>query len=407
MFLDKIFEKRSADGEAFDWTSFIKGEEAPTNALKNGTYIKSVNILADTVAKLPILLKKVTKDGEIEAIENDLYSLLRLRANKEMSTFDAIKALILMYKHFGIAGLYIKRDIKGNIEGLYPTQITDITIDNVGLIKSVKQNKIVIDFICGDVEGSCFSEDMVILKDNSFDGVNGKAIKKYAKDYISTALQAQKYQCELFANGLTSKAAVQMISDIKDEGQLVKVQEKFEKLYKSKNRIFLIPAGFSVNPLNLSLVDSQFAELKTDGKRDIANIIGIPYPLIEKGVLTEEENISFLTNTISPIIAQLEQELNYKLLTDLQLKQGYKIRFNVNAMLRTNSKVQQEILCEYVKNGIYTTNDAREILGFSKIEGADILLYPSGQVTLENIVSGEASWVKKKGGDKNGQAEGN
>ncbi|WP_349401352.1 phage portal protein [Clostridium perfringens] len=407
MFLDKIFEKRSADGEAFDWTSFIKGEETPTNALKNGTYIKSINILADTIAKLPILLKKVTKDGEIEAIENDLYSLLRLRANKEMSTFDAIKSLILMYKHFGRAGLYIKRDIKGNIEGLYPVEITNITIDNVGLIRSLKQNKIVIDFKCGDVEGSCFNEDMVILKDNSFDGVDGKAIKKYARDSINTSLQAEKYQCELFANGLTSKAAVQMVSDIKDEGQLTKVQEKFDKLYKSKNRIFLIPAGFSVNPLNLSLVDSQFAELKIDGKKDIANIIGIPYPLIEKGVLTEEENISFLTTTISPIIAQLEQELNYKLLTISQIKQGYKIRFNVNAMLRTNTKVQQEILCEYVKNGIYTTNDAREILGFSKIEGADILLYPSGQVTLENIVSGEASWLKKKGGDKDGKTEGN
>ncbi|WP_349398899.1 phage portal protein, partial [Clostridium perfringens] len=78
------------------------------------------------------------------------------------------------------------------------------------------------------------------------------------------------------------------------------------------------------------MVDSQFAELKVDGKKEIANIIGVPYKLIDNGVLTEEENISFLTNTISPIITQLEQELNYKLLTNLQIKQGYKIRFNVN-----------------------------------------------------------------------------
>ena len=162
-----------------------------------------------------------------------------------------------------------------------------------------------------------------------------------------------------------------------------------------------MPAGFNISPLNLSLVDSQFAELKIDGKKDIANMIGVPYSLIEKGVLTQEENIAFLTNVISPIIAQLEQELNYKLLTNSQIKQGYKIRFNVNTMLRVNPKQQQEILCEYVKNGIYTTNNAREILGFNKIEGADILTYPSGQVTLENIISGEASWLK--GGEKNGK----
>ena len=407
MFLDKIIEKRSNDNSNItEWTSWIKGEDFTSNALKNNTYIKSLNILADSIAKIPILLKKTTEEGEIEAIEEDLYSLLRLRMNKEMSTFDSIKALILMYKHYGRAGLYIIRDNKGVPTGLYPVLINSIIIDNLGLIKSIKQNKVVVDFSINGNIGSCFLEDIIILKDNSFDGIDGKAIRTYSIDTVNTNLQAQKYQKDLFANGLTSKAVVQTVTDIKDGGQLGQVQEKFNNLYKSNNRVFLVPAGFNISPLNLSLVDSQFAELKIDGKKDIANMIGVPYSLIEKGVLTQEENISFLTNVISPIIAQLEQELNYKLLTNLQIKQGYKIRFNVNTMLRVNPKQQQEILCEYVKNGIYTTNNAREILGFNKIEGADILTYPSGQVTLEGIINGQASWLK--GGEKNGKTtEGN
>lgn len=407
MFLDKIIEKRSNDNSNItEWTSWIKGEDFTSNALKNNTYIKSLNILADSIAKIPILLKKTTEEGEIEAIEEDLYSLLRLRMNKEMSTFDSIKALILMYKHYGRAGLYIIRDNKGVPIALYPVQINSIIIDNLGLIKSIKQNKILVDFSINGNIGSCFLEDIIILKDNSFDGIDGKAIRTYSIDTVNTNLQAQKYQKDLFANGLTSKAVVQTVTDIKDGGQLGQVQEKFNNLYKSNNRVFLVPAGFNISPLNLSLVDSQFAELKIDGKKDIANMIGVPYSLIEKGVLTQEENIAFLTNVISPIIAQLEQELNYKLLTNLQIKQGYKIRFNVNTMLRVNPKQQQEILCEYVKNGIYTTNNAREILGFNKIEGADILTYPSGQVTLEGIINGQASWLK--GGEKNGKTtEGN
>ncbi|MDH5095995.1 phage portal protein [Clostridium perfringens] len=406
MFLDKIAEKRSVNSNITDWTSWIKGEDVASNALKNNTYIKSLNILADSIAKIPILLKKTTKEGEVEATEEDLYRLLRLRMNEEMSTFDSIKALILMYKHYGRVGLYIKRNNQGVPTGLYPVLINGITVDDLGLIKSIKQNKILVDFSINGNIGSCFLEDIIILKDNSFDGIDGKAIRTYSIDTVNTNLQAQKYQKDLFANGLTSKAVVQTVTDIKDGGQLGQVQEKFNNLYKSNNRVFLVPAGFNISPLNLSLVDSQFAELKIDGKKDIANMIGVPYSLIEKGVLTQEENIAFLTNVISPIIAQLEQELNYKLLTNLQIKQGYKIRFNVNTMLRVNPKQQQEILCEYVKNGIYTTNNAREILGFNKIEGADILTYPSGQVTLENIISGEASWLK--GGEKNGKTtEGN
>ena len=105
MFLDKIAEKRSVNSNITDWTSWIKGEDFTSNALKNNTYIKSLNILADSIAKIPILFKKTTEEGEIEATEEDLYRLLRLRMNEEMSTFDSIKALILMYKHYGRAGL--------------------------------------------------------------------------------------------------------------------------------------------------------------------------------------------------------------------------------------------------------------------------------------------------------------
>lgn len=412
-FLDRIFNKRSTVdvGGGFDWTSFVKGDDQPTeNALRNATYIKSLNILADTIAKLPLTLKKSTPKGEIELYNKPLYSILKLRANENMSMFDAMKALILMYKHNGIAGMYIKRDYKGQVEGLYPVEITGITIDDVGLINSAFKNKVMVDYCCVDTLGTCFDHEIIILRDNSFDGLFGRSTREYIKKTLNTSLAGEDYQNNLFSNGMTSKAVVQTVSDIKDAEKLEKVQEKFNRLYNSKNRVFLVPAGFNITPLNLSLVDSQFKDLKIEGKKDIANAVGVPYPLIERGTLTEEETISFLSNNISPILAQIEQEFNYKILNKEAIRRGEKIRFNVNAMLRTNQKVQQEILCEYVRNGIYTTNDVREILGMEKIEGADLLLYPSGQVTLDNIINLEASWVNSteppKGGEEN-EREGN
>lgn len=404
---EKIFEKRSAVGEnPFDWTAWIKGEDSDIGN-NDSAYSKCINLYADNIAKLPIVTKVKTEKGDIDAEDFYLYELLRLRPNENMNAFETIKALIMMTKHYGAAGLYIDYNDKGLVKALYPVRINQFIVDNAGLIKSNKTNKVLVDFTCGDVSGSCFDKDIIILRDNSIDGIKFKATKSYIKDSIETNVKAQKYQADLFSNGLTNKAVVQLTSDIKDDKELKKVQEKFNRLYSAKGRVFTVPAGFNISPLNLSLADSQFAELKVIGKKDITSAVGVPYSLIEKGSLSEEENIAFLSNAIIPFITALEQEMDWKLLTKRDRKKGYKIRFNVNAMLRTSPEKQSIILDRYVKDGIYTINDCKRILGVPLVEGGDVVTLPAGQITLENLIAGNATWQKDtvKGGDESEEGD--
>lgn len=398
---EKLFEQRNLTGEnPFDWTAWIKGEDQDFTG-NDSTYSKCINLYADNIAKLPIVTKKSTKKGDIDADSFYLYELLRLRPNPSMNAFECIKALVAMNKHYGSAGLYIDYDKKGLVKGLYPVKINQFIVDNAGLIKSTKENKVLVDFTCGDVSGSCFEKDIIILRDNSINGINFKKTRSYIKDSIDTNIKAQKYQSQLFSNGLTNKIVVQLTSDIKEEKELKKVQSKFDRMYSNNGRVFTVPAGYNVSALNLSLADSQFAELKIIGKKDITSAIGVPYSLIEKGSLTEEETIAFLSNAIIPIITALEQEMDWKLLTDKERKAGYKIRFNVNAMLRTSPLTQSIIIDRYLKDGAYTVNDAKRILGVPLVDGGDIVTLPSGQITLNNLINGKATWQKNstKGGD--------
>lgn len=403
---EKLFEKRSSAGEnPFDWTSWIKGEDDDFTE-NDSTYSKCINLFSENIAKLPIVTKIKTEKGDIDADKFYLYELLRLRPNTSMNAFECIKALVAMTKHYGSAGLYIDRK-KGIIKGLYPVRINQITVDNAGLIKSTKDNKVLVDFTCGDVSGSCFEKDIIILRDNSINGISFRKTRSYIRDSIDTNVKAQKYQSQLFSNGLTNKIVVQLTSDIKEEKELKKVQSKFDRMYSNNGRVFTVPAGYNVSAMNLSLADSQFAELKIIGKQDITSAIGVPYSLIEKGSLTEEETIAFLSNAIIPIITVLEQEMDWKLLTSTERKQGYKIRFNVNAMLRTSPEKQSVILDRYVKDGIYTINDCKRILGVPLVEGGDIVTLPSGQITLENLIAGNATWQKStaKGGENGENGE--
>lgn len=366
--------------------------------MKESTYFSCIKIISESIAKCSLQVKQETEKGEILAKDHYLFDLLRLRPNAYMSSIDAIKAFVALSKHYGYAGLYIDRQgVK--INGLYPVRITNCTIDNAGLIKSTKNNKILWDFQGVDGEsGSCFDKDIIILRDFTLDGIKGKANRSILSESLDSSLKSQNYLNKLFTNGLTNKLIVQLTSDIKEEKELKKVQSKFDRIYSNNGRIFTLPAGYNVQPLSLSLSDAQYTELRKLSKEEIAMSFLVPLSKLgimrDTAVSEEQDNIKFLTDCLLIIFEQIEQEADWKLLTPTERSKGYKIRFNVNVLLRTDSKTQAEVVSTYTKNGVYDLDYARDVLGVEKIGGDKIITLPSGQVLLSDLLAGNVSYQK-------------
>lgn len=402
--LDNI-EKRMAltkESERDVWNS-INEISTDSTALKEATYFTCLKVLSESIAKCNLHLKQETEDGEKNSKDHYLYEFLRLRPNKNMSMIDCMKAFITLYKHEGIAGLYIDRDSRNKVLGLYPAQIKKITIDDAGLIESTLDNKVLVKFnVCGK-EGHCFEKDIILLKDFTLDGINTKSVKKMLKSTIDNNIKSTKYLNSLFDNGLTNKMLIQCTADISDSKELSKIQAKFNKLYSSNGRTFTVPVGFGVTPINLSLADAQFEQLKRMTVQQIAAAMGVK--LYQLGDLKdtnnnslEQQNISFLVDTLLIIFEQIEQEMDWKLLTKDERIKGFKIRFNINTLLRTDSKTQAEILTMYRNSGSYTINDVRVQLGMPKLPGGDEVMVASGTLTLEDLLNNNANW--QKGGGK-------
>lgn len=405
MIWDKIkLEKRFlvSDLNNFTWEPNDKLE---TDEMKESTYFKCIKYISESVAKCPIVLKMDTNVGEIEAKENKLYDKLKLRPNPYMSAIDCIKAFVALGEHYGVSGLYIDR--KDN--NLYPVKVDKITVDNMGLIKSKKQNKILIDFSIANEKGSCLEKDIVLYKSGiTFDGIDAKANKDLLKDTIQINKKAQNYLGQLFDNGLTNRILIQMVSDIKDEKELGKIQEKFNRLYSSNGRTFTVSAGFNVSALNLSLADAQFEQIRKLSRREVANAFGLSPSIIgdledSNNNNMEMQNLSFLVDTLLIKFEQVEQELDWKYLTEKDRQQGCKCRFNQGVMLRTNAETQANILTKYTQTGIYTVNDCRRLLGLQTVEGGDDILVSSGTYKLKDL---SAITLAKKGGGNIG-TEGN
>ncbi|MCB2354345.1 phage portal protein [Clostridium estertheticum] len=398
MIFDKLEKRDTVDVN--DWKdvySFEKGYDTTmfNSCFQESDYFKCIKIISSDVAKVPLLVKQHTENGERIAKEHPLFDLLKNRPNPYMSAVDFFKSLEATRQHNGDSASLIVRNIRGKVTGLYPINIVEILIDDVGLLKTKKVvMPIVVTYTCGK-DGQQYTaryEDILHFKGFTLDGMTSMCVRKSLKTTLDTNISAKNYQKELFSNGLTSKAVVQLTSDIKDEKELKKTQEKFNRMYSSKGRILTVPAGYSVQPLNLSLTDAEFSVLRKMGTVDTFTAFGVP--LYMAGILEgynnnamEQATLSFLNDTLQVEFTSIEQEGNYKLLTETDRKNGYYLESDTTYLFKQDSKTLTAILISQVQNGITRPNEARRKLGYDDDINGDELLLHSGMMPLSMVLN--------------------
>lgn len=398
MIFDKLEKRDSTSTNVNDWKamySFENGYEGEFgHSFEESDYFKCIKIISSSVAKVPLLVKQSTKDGEITAKNHPLYKLLKNRPNPFMSAIDFFKAMEATRQHNGESACLITRDFSNKVTGLYPIKLVEILIDDLGLCKSNKVvNPILVTYTCGisGIQYYARYDEILHFKGFTLDGMTSMSVRKRLRTTLETAISAKNYQKDLFSNGLTNKAVVQLTSDIKEEKELKKIQAKFDRMYSGKGRIMTVPAGYSVTPLNLNLADAEFTMLKKLGTTDIATAFGVPLYML--GILEgynnnamEQASLSFLNDTLQEKYTSIEQEGDFKLLPEEDIKNGYYLEFDTTALYKVDSKTLSAMLVTQVQNAILKPNEARRKLGLEDDANGDELLMHSGMMPLSGVL---------------------
>lgn len=100
----------------------------------------------------------------------------------------------------------------------------------------------------------------------------------------------------------------------------------------------------------------------------------------------EHLSMSFVEHTLQPICTQIEQEMNYKLFTTAEQKQGFYVKFNMTSALRADSKTRAEYYQMMVRNGFMTVNEVRALEELDKLrEHGDRNLISQDLTFLDNL----------------------
>lgn len=401
------------DKELAEWL----GIDPSADRLSEVTYFTCLKMLSETIGKLPLKYYQTTDGGKIRADPDDMTRLLTIRPNPVMTPTALFTACELNCQHYGNGYIWIQRELKrkrygGNYKpvGLWvlPSKQVSVIMDTAGIFQ--EKGKLYYQYN-DEFSGEMYvfpQEDVIHVKTSySFNGILGKPVRQILGDMVDGARESQRFMNNLYKQGLTAAMALEYTDDL-DATRRAKLQQKYEEYLtgaRNAGRIVPVPAGLKLTPLKMSLADAQFLELRKYSALQIAAAFGIkPNQLnnFDKASYSsaEMQQLAFLVDTMSYRMKAYEEEINAKVLTQQQMLDGFWYKFNEKVILRTDSKTQEEILAGYVNNGIYTPNEARDLLQLPAKEGGDQLVMNGNYIPVTMV--GEQYTSSSSGGGENG-----
>lgn len=372
-----------------------------TKSLQETTYFTCLKVLSETMGKLPLkFYQEDEKGGMVRASADKGLLALLDRPNPYMTPATFWATMEANCQHYGNAFAWIHRKRVSRyggdeIVGLYPmrSDLVTVYVDNAGIFG--KENGVYYRYTDqrSSKEHILSAKDVIHVKTwLTWDGVLGKSVQDILRETVLGAGYSQKYLSNLYKSGLTASSVLQYTGDL-DEKLRNKLQTMYESILtgaKNAGKVVALPVGMTLTPLTYKLSDAQFIDLKKYSALQIAAAFGVkPNQLndYEKSSYanSESQQLAFLVDTMLYRLAQYEQEINYKCLTEAQRLEGCKLKFNEKVLLRADAEAQMRAITSAVNNGVYTPNEGRHLLDLPSEKGGDVLIVNGNYVPLTDV----------------------
>lgn len=312
---------------------------------------------------------------------------------------------------FGYSVVPIEK-VNGKAKSLIPLDMKSVTmyLDDMGLLDN-KEIPIYFTYEQGGNEYEFHVDEVLFFVGMTSDGISPMPIRHQLRTLIDNAEQANKYTNHYLKNGLHSRGVVKYVGDLSEQNQK-ELQARFNRVsggIEKAGQLLPLPLGFDYQSITTSLRDAQFTELQDLTERQIASAFGVKMHQLNNLERSTHTNIEyqqkeFYIETLQPKLTAYEQELTYKLLTDEEISEGFFIRFNVDAILRSSLKERYEAYGIGVQNGFLTPNEPRAKENEPPLPGGDKLYFNGNMIPIEMAGS---QYVKGGGSSEQNGNKGN
>lgn len=376
--------------EAFALDPSHSGEKVTVQtALQLDAVYACVRLVAQTIATLPLMVyERGEGAGQAKvATDHPLYRILHDKPNADMTAPEFITAAVACKLGWGNAYSEIVRGAGGRVISLNPMRTDRVQVDQQ------RDGSRTYTYVYNGQTTVFQEEDVLHFKGFSFDGVTGESAITFGRHSLGGALAAERVAGSMFKNGLRPSGYFKIPQFLNAE-QRQQTRQYIQGFTGGENagKVPMFEGGWEFSPLSLPPDDAQFLETRSFAIETICRWFGVPPSLIghtEKsttwGTGLEQINLGFLTYTLRAHLKEIEAAIWSKCLTPAEQTRFY-VEFNVEGLLRADSKGRAEYYRGMVGAGLMTPNEIRALENLPPKEGGDHLLVQGAMMPLDILV---------------------
>lgn len=410
----KIFRSQNSgeklikqDSEEYVKT-FMKGFErnitvtTPEQAMRLDTVYRCVDILSGTIASLPIYFRR--RSGVIYDIVTDspLNDIFRGEANERQTFFVLMQNAIISVLLNGNAYIYPERNEQGDVVQLYLLSNGSVEYDRGGNVYRVYDS-------VNNIFRTFGAWEIIHLKNKSLDGgYTGVSTITYASRILSVSANADEQTLGELKRGnkmrgfISGGNPVSGLGQIQDEMQ-DKVIERLERELDADKAIMRLPGSISFSPISINPADAQLLETRKFSPYGICRFFGVHPDMVfveqnSNYKASENSQITFLNQTLNPILSQIEAEFFVKLISlSPKVRRNYQIKYDRYELQSTDAKTRAEYVKMSIEAGVLTPNEARIRDNRPPVEGGDQTFISCNVAPINSAkIKGEKSSTKNE-----------
>ncbi|SPU44835.1 phage portal protein, HK97 family [Brevundimonas diminuta] len=334
-----------------------------------------VNLLAGTIASLPIMVYRTDANGNrTVAKDHPLYRVLHDSPNYDQTALD--------FWEGGQAALELRGNMHARIErsasrivALHPIIDPTVTRQSNGDLRYRWTEN-----------GKSYDEPQEnVFHVRGFGGspLGGMSTLSYGRQVFGLSLAINGAAQTTFANGVRPSLILTPPAERTLPGE---VRERVEKALQEKHagamnagRPLLLEGGLTPHLVSFSPEDAQMLESRSFSVEEICRFFEVPPHMIghtEKstswGTGLEEQTLRFQKFTLRRRLKRIEQAIMKQLLTPADRAAGIVVEFNLEGLLRADSKGRSEFYRTMTQIGAMTINEVRGLENLPPVAGGEV-----------------------------------
>jgi HK97 family phage portal protein len=347
------------------------------NALGLSATWACINLLAGTIASIPLTVYREVNGIKLVARDHPLYWILKHSPNFDQSAVDFWEYMVASLELQGNAYAEIIKRGDGTVSSLVPIR-PDFVVAARASNGSIEYR------MTRDGQSRTLRDvDVFHIRGPLGDALSGVSTLTACASSFNSAMAAEESSQYIFNNGIRSSGVFSTDKDITlTPEQRREFDDYLRERYmgaRNQGRPLLIDRGMKFEQLDMTPEDAQMIETRGFGVEEICRIFGVPPHMVGHtanstswGTGLEQQTLGFVKFSLRRRIARIEQAIEKQMLTRAEQQSGISVEFNLEGLLRGDSAGRAEFYTKMTQIGAMTVNEVRALENLPPVEGGDL-----------------------------------